>query len=254
MPPPTGDIGRCDMRGGYKMGNGHGYCANSRSRPLICAGDSGQTCLLCGALKGGRNGCWARGCRAPTTPAEEREVRNRSSNVRPKHRKKAQEEEAEILKEVAAERRGWEAAALRSGPLRTCLRAPGLGPPVERVRWDLDAPAPYKKKLTEKRLPASVRAPLFWEAPGYTADCDACGSRFALGKEGGFAPVSGLSMFALSEVFCAKCAQDSHPRRQKYFTALGVWPAPAPGVIVFHSVAFLKDRKGSNGFSNDDPT
>ena len=216
MPPATGALGRCDMRGGYKQGNGKGYCANSRSRPLICAGDSGQTCLLCGVLKGGRKGCWARGCRAPTTPAEELEVRNRSSNVRPKHRKKAQEEEAELCAELAAERRAWEAAAVRSGPLRTCLRGPGLGP-AKQVSWRLTGPAPYSKQLTTKPLPAPVRAFLFWEAPGRTADCDACGSLCALYTEGGFAPVPGLSRFALSEILCAKCAQDSQSRCQKYF-------------------------------------
>ena len=214
MPPATGVIGRCDMCGGYKMGNGKGYCANSRSRPLICAGDSGQTCLLCGALKGGRTGCWARGCRAPTTPAEERAVRNRSSNLRPRHRKKAQEEEAELFKELAAERRAWEAAALRSGPLRNCLRAPGLGP-AKQVGWRLAGPAPYCKKLTEKQLPASVRAPLFWEAPGRTADCDACGSRCTLYTDGGLAPVLGASRFARFEVLCAKCTEDAQPCRQK---------------------------------------
>ena len=116
---------------------------------------------------------------------------------------------------MAAERRAWEAAAVRFGPLRTCLRAPGLRP-VKQVRWRLVAPAPYQKELTLKQLPASVRAFLFWEKPGHTADCDACGVRFALGTEGGFVAVAGLSEFAWPEVFCAKCAQDSHPRRQKY--------------------------------------
>ena len=217
MPPPTGVIGYCDMCGGYKMGNGSGYCANSRSRPLICAGDSGQTCLLCGALKGGQTGCWARGCRAPTTPAEEREVRNRSSNLRPKHRKKAREEEAELFKELAAERRAWEAAALRSGPLRNCLRAPGPRP-AKQVSWRLAGlePDPYNKPLTLKKLPASVRGPLFWEAPGKTADCDACGRRCTLYKDGDLAPVSGSSRFALLEVLCAKCAEDLLRRCQKY--------------------------------------
>ena len=173
MPPPTGAIGLCDMCGGYMQGNGKGYCANSRSRPLIRAGDSGQTCLLCGTVKGGRTGCWARGCRAPTTPAEEREVRNRSSNVRSKHRQKARGEEAELFRELAAERRAREAAALRSGALRNCLRVPGPKA-AKQVRWRLAGPAPCPKPVTKKRLAASVRAPLFWEAAGETADCDSC--------------------------------------------------------------------------------
>ena len=219
MPPPTGAISLCDMCGGYMQGNGKGYCANSRSRPLICAGDSGQTCLLCGTVKGGRTGCWARGCRAPTTPAEEREVRNRSSNVRSKHRQKARGEEAELFRELAAERRAREAAALRSGALRNCLRVPGPKA-AKQVRWRLAGPAPCPKPVTKKRLAASVRAPLFWEAAGETADCDSCGRRCTLCADGDLVPVPGSSMFARIEVMCAKCAEDSLRKRHKHSQSL----------------------------------
>ena len=82
--------------------------------------------------------------------------------------------------------------------------------------WRLTAPPPYNKVLTKKRLPAAVRAPLFWEAPGTAADGDACGKRCALYEDGDLVRISGSSRFARFEVLCAKCAEDSLRSRQHY--------------------------------------
>ena len=200
------------------MGNGKGYCANSRSRPLICPGASGQTCLLCGRLKGGPNGCWARGCQAPTSEAE---LHNRSSNIRPRAREKAREHEAELGRQLAAERRAWEAAAMAAGKGRSCLKATDRPRTAKQVSWSLGpGPLGAKKPLTQKRLqPDAKRQRLFWDNPGATAECDGCGRRCD-DPNRCLTPEEGRSRFALSEVLCPECAKDqvgAAPEREVIF-------------------------------------
>ena len=195
------------------MANGVGDCANSRYKPYICAGNSAQTCLLCGRVKGGDKGCWARGCLrnggAPETLSE-RELHNRTSNIRARHRERAQTEQAQAEERLNQERRAQAAAAEARG-LKNCLRLPGAPGPkqAQQVSWRLSGPAPYKRPLTKKRLPTSVRGPLFWEQPGKTANCDCCGVLCALYEDGHLEAMPGSSLFARCEVLCQKCAQDT---------------------------------------------
>ena len=222
------------------QGNGKGYCANSRSRPLLCQGDSGQTCLLCGRIKGGERGCWARGCRSGEAPESltEHALRNRVSNVRAAQRESARKHNAERLAREAQEAADLQkkaGEAQRAG-LRSCLRAPGLKRaleyPTERsVGWGC---VPLNKKSAHARAafarqnpfledlltPASEAVPkkaygtaelrktLWWEEAGKTVECDRCGVRFKR-EEVRLQREPGRSRFCNIVGWCKECrAQD----------------------------------------------
>ena len=219
------------MCGGYRQGNGKGYCANSRKSPLLCCGDSGQTCLLCGRVKGGERGCWARGC-ASGEAAEtltEAALRNRASNVRSSHRERARQHNGERLAkeaEDARELRSQRDLAAARG-LRTCLRAePGLreGERVsspKRVSWSAPYP-PSGRPLTEKPYgSAQLRQTLWWPGAGETAECDGCGRSCPLrngpqDERGQFQVLAGRSKFALATVLCPKCRKDGGAKKKKH--------------------------------------
>ena len=234
MPPSRGVIGRCDACGGYKMGNGKGHCANSRGRPFICAGGSGRANLLCGTVKGGGRAVepaaagLPRLLRKSAGRATAIPISTRSTATKPRGWRQ------HFSKEMAAERRALEAAALRSGPLRNSLRALALGP-AKQVRWRLAGPAPCNNSLTERQCPASGQDFFWWEAVGRTADAVVCGSRCALCATD-LAPVLSSSRFARLEVLRAKRSEDSQPRRQTHSTVSRVWPSPAPYVIASRTV------------------
>ena len=211
------------MCGGYRQGNGKGYCANSRKSPLLCAGDSGQTCLLCGRVKGGDRGCWARGCfwgEAAETLTEAA-LRNRASNVRSSHRVRARKQNAErLVKEAkeAGELRSQRDLAAASG-LRSCLRAPGKRARAEEVQWRSDEPVqppPHKTATSSvtKRLygSAGLRQVLWWPDVGENVECDGCGQRCPWkgprDERGDFQKVGERSKFARERILCPKCRKD----------------------------------------------
>ena len=205
-------LGRCDKCGGWLMANGVGYCANSRYRPFICAGNAASTCALCGRLKGGAKGCWARGCLRNGGEPEAltaSQLRNRISNIRPRQRERAQREEERREAMLSQERRAQAAAAEARG-LKTCLRTETgrrEGAPTKRVSWAAPYP-PSGRPLGALVVPASVREPLFWEKPGSQADCDNCGCSCDPWADGAFPLVPGGSRFVRTEVFCQVCAKD----------------------------------------------
>ena len=214
MPAATGVLGVCDMCGGYMQGNGKGYCANSRSRPLICQGDSGQTRLLCGRVKGGERGCWGRGCRSGEAPESvtEAALRNRASNVRSAHRKLARDwNKARLLSEAqeaeAFRKQGEESAR---GGLRSCLRRPGQKRELEekRVLW---GQAPCRRYTTAStKVPKKaygtqeLRNTLWWAEAGKKVECEGCGGRFDR-DDAPLQPEPGRSQFCSTAAFCEQC-------------------------------------------------
>ena len=199
------------------MANGVGYCANSRYRPYICAGNSAQTCCLCGRAKGGFNGCWARGCLRNNGGAPEtlsaKQLRNRMSNIRPRHRERAQEQQAQLDALLNQERQALEAAAEARG-LKPCLRATTgrkEGASARRARLECDPPS--GRPLKRVKLPADVREPLLWDKPGEQADCDNCGCSCDPNAPGALQRLPGRSRFACEEVLCPVCAKDARASR-----------------------------------------
>ena len=210
------------------QGNGKGYCANSRRSPLLCGGDSGQTCLLCGRVKGGERGCWARGCRSGEAPESltEAALRNRISNVRTSQRAAARKQNAARLageaQEAQALRLKGDAVAAKG--LRSCLRKGKRGLPEARsVCWGM-MPAPKAARVIAQRLPfgedflqpataavpkkpygtRELRQSLWWQGAGATVECEGCGARspradVPLQRE------PGRSVFCRTVGLCEKC-------------------------------------------------
>ena len=218
MAPARGLLGRCDGCGGWLMANGVRYCASSRYRPYICAGNSAQTCLLCGRVKGGAKGCWARGCLRnggePETVTE-KQLRNRISNVRPRARERAQEEEAQMRERLAQERRAAAEAAEAEG-LKSCLRQPGA--PATRspakVSWHTSGPQPVWQEggealVKRKRYFEEGLLRILWvEEAGSRVACDRCESVAPL-NEGGLVAEKGGSRFSATVWWCAACWKDA---------------------------------------------
>ena len=223
MAPARGLLGRCDGCGGWLMANGVGYCANSRYRPYICAGNSAQTCLLCGRVKGGAKGCWARGCLRnggePETLSENQR-RNRISNVRPRARERAQEEEAQMRERLAQERRAKAEAAEAEG-LKSCLRQPvaPAAQPSPRVSWCISGPQPMWTKGGEaavrrkRHFEEWERSALWAQEAGSVVACERCESVAPL-MEGGFRCEAGQSRFSAAVWWCAACWRDAGVEQQ----------------------------------------
>ena len=222
MAPARGLLGRCDGCGGWLMANGVGYCANSRYRPYICAGNSAQTCLLCGRVKGGAKGCWGRGCLRNGGEPEtltEKQLRNRISNVRPRARERAQEEEAQKRERLAQERRAAAEAAEAKG-LKSCFRQPGApaAQPLPKVRWGTSGPQPVwlgrgggggEAAVRRKRYFEEWELSILWaQEAGSMVACDRCES-VAPREEGGFRREEGQSHFSVTVWWCAACWKDA---------------------------------------------